>query len=75
MTKDQLQHHLISVQQVPDSVQQADRDSGLQAARADHARDALFSVVKCAVFARKKTLPSITKSLVHSAFLLRSAAK
>ncbi|MFZ2948912.1 MAG: hypothetical protein WA003_05450 [Desulfuromonadaceae bacterium] len=59
MTKDQLQHQLISVLQVlPDSAQQADRDSVLQAApadRADHARDALFSVVKCAVSVQKKT--------------------
>ncbi|GAC1448339.1 MAG: hypothetical protein PVSMB11_09840 [Desulfuromonadaceae bacterium] len=58
MTKDQLQHHLISVQQVPDSVQQADQASGRQAAQADkvhHARDAHFSVVKYDAFVQKKT--------------------
>ncbi|MGB9082469.1 MAG: hypothetical protein WCD00_14310 [Desulfuromonadaceae bacterium] len=58
MTKDQLQHQLISVLQVlPDSVLQADRDSVRQAPadRVDHARDALFSVVKCAVSVQKKT--------------------
>ena len=58
MTKDQLQLHHISVLQVlPDSVQQADRDSVRQAPadRAVHARDALFSAVKYAAFAQKRT--------------------
>ena len=57
MTKDQHQLHRISVlQALPDSVQQAARDSVLlaPAARVDHARDALFSVVKYAAFAQKK---------------------
>ncbi len=57
MTKDQPQHQLISVQQVPDSVQQADRASARQAApeaRVDHARDVLFSAVKYAVSAPKR---------------------
>ena len=58
MTKDQHQLHRISVlQALPDSAQQADRDSVRQAPadRVDHARDALFSVVKCAAFAQRKT--------------------
>jgi hypothetical protein len=59
VTKDQQQLHHISVLQAqPDSVQQAARGSVQQAAlvdRADHARDALFSVVKYAAFAQKKT--------------------
>jgi hypothetical protein len=58
VTKDQLQHHLISVQQVPDSVQQADQVSGRQAVpadKADHAKDALFSAVKYAAFVQRKT--------------------
>ncbi len=59
MTKDQQQLHRISVLQVlQGSVQQADRDSVRQAVpadRVDHARDAPFSVVKCAAFAQKKT--------------------
>jgi hypothetical protein len=59
VTKDQLQHQLISVQQADrDSDQQADQVSDQQAApadRADHVRDALFSVVKYAAFAQRKT--------------------
>ncbi len=58
MTKDQPQLHRISALQAqPDSVQQAVRDSVRQAPadRAGHARDALFSGVKCAVSARKRT--------------------
>ena len=58
MTKDQLQHQLISVQQVPDSGQQADQVSGRQAVpadRADHARDVPFSAVKYAAFVQRKT--------------------
>lgn len=58
MTKDQLQLHHISVLQVlPDSVQQADRDSVRQApaAKAARARDVLFSAVRCAVSVQRKT--------------------
>ncbi len=57
MTKDQLQHHLISVQPVPDSVQQAAPDSAQQvpAAPAAHVRDVLFSAVKFAVSAQRRT--------------------
>ena len=58
MTKDQLHHHLISVLQAVASVPQVDLDSARRAApedRADHARDALFSAVKCAAFVRRKT--------------------
>ena len=59
MTKDQLQLqlHLISVLLAPASVLQVGRDKDLQApaARVDHARDVLFSVVKYAVSAQKKT--------------------
>jgi hypothetical protein len=58
VTKDQLQHHLISVRQVDlDSVQQADQDRDLQAqaARVAHARDVHFSVARFAVSVQKKT--------------------
>jgi hypothetical protein len=81
VTKDQLQHHLISAQQVDlGSVQQADRDSvqqaqAAQAAKADHAKDALFSVAKYAVFVQKRTWLLTIKNPVRSAFLLQSAAK
>jgi hypothetical protein len=78
VTKDQQLHQPISVPLAPDSVQQADRDSGHPVApadKADHARDAPFSAVKYAVFVQKKILPLTTKSLVRCAFLLPSAAK
>jgi hypothetical protein len=58
VTKDQQQLHRISARQVPASVQQAARVSARQAALADRVdlvKDVLFSVVKSAVSAQRRT--------------------
>jgi hypothetical protein len=79
VTKDQLQHHLISVLPVPDSDLQAGPDSGhllaVPADRVDPARGARFSAAKSAVFVQKKIWSSTIKSLARFAFLLLNAAK
>jgi hypothetical protein len=58
VTKDQQLHHLISALQAQDSVLPAQVSARLEALadKGDHVSVVLFSVVKYAVFALRKTL-------------------